>query len=329
MMPRALVILLFASVSVRAARGEEAENWKRLEAMPREQRLHLSQTLEEFDALPSGERAAIRDLDASLAKLPPEVQARYRVVLRRYHVWVAGLDDDQKKKLAEAGSVDEKLALVTKWRRAEREADTRVRKNLIFGISPSDLNTIPPFEMAYLLRVWQKLGEKERAEVEKIEKMPMRLADLTRRGRPMGILPRPFPADKEAALVKRLAADDKVKTVFGRWIAKTEEPTEAEKKFARRPVNPIHQLAESLYFIENPPEPVASARLAQFDAEIPHWLRATLDPLPPDEARRQLTILYRQIYPPGQEIPPPSKAEPSRPKAGPKPPPAKGEPAPF
>lgn len=329
MMPRALVLSMFAVAVVATARADEPANWKRLEAMPREQRLQLSKTLEEFDALPSGERAAIRDLDAALAKLPPEVQARYRVVLRRYHVWVAGLDDDQKKKLAEAGSVDAKLALVTGWRKAEREADTRARKNLIFGINPSDLNTIPPFEMAYLLRVWQKLDDKDRAQVEKIEKMPLRLLDLNRRGRQMGIFLRPFPAEKEAALVKRLAADEKVKAVFGRWIAKTEEPTEAAKNFARRPVNPIHQLAESLYFIENPPEPVASARLVQFDAEIPNWLRATLDPLPPDEAKRQLTILYRQIYPPGQEIPPPTKAEPSKPKAAPRPSTPKGEPAPF
>ena len=320
-----------------ASRGPTSEgaNWKRLEAMPREQRLHLSQTLEEFDSLPSGDRAAIRDLDASLAKLPPETQARYRVVLRRYHVWVDGLDDVQKKKLAEAGSVDAKLSLVTKWRKAEREAETRVRKNLIFGIHPSDLNTIPPFEMAYLLRVWRKLDAKDRAEVEKIERMPQRLMDLGGRGSGArsGSSAAPSPRGDGGRLGQAGSrTDEKVKSIFPRWVAKTgRRPIPiAEKRAAKRPANPIHQMAESLYFIENPPEPVAAARLAQFDATIPNWLRATLDPLPPDEARRQLTILYRQIYPPGQDIPPPNKAEQTKPKATPKPSGARRRPlAPF
>ena len=86
-------------------------------------------------------------------------------------------------------------------------------------------------------------------------------------------------------------------------------PSRASKGFY-----PIHQLAESLYFMEHPPTPVLPGNLAQFDAQIPDWLRSTLDALPPDDARRRLTILYRQIYPPGKEIPPPPKEEPSKAK---------------
>ena len=79
--------LRYLHLTPAAGGADEPDNWKRLEALPREQRLQLSKTLEEeFDALPSAERSAIRELDAALAKLPPEVQARYRVVLRRYHV---------------------------------------------------------------------------------------------------------------------------------------------------------------------------------------------------------------------------------------------------
>jgi hypothetical protein len=92
-------------------------------------------------------------------------------------------------------------------------------------------------------------------------------------------------------------------------------------------LNPLHQLAESRYFSEHPPQPVTPARLAQFEAEIPSWLRATFDSLPPDDARRRLAVLYRQIYPAPQEIPPAARPEPADAKARPAPKPAATTPA--
>ncbi len=148
---------------------------------------------------------------------------------------------------------------------------------------------------------------------------------------------RPFPVSTEDGLVAQLAKDDKVRAVFGPYVRDFEskakpdaaKPAEAEgdavkaeatRKAAearKRLVNPLHQLAESLYFTEHPPHSVTAAHLAQFEAEIPGWLRATFDSLPPDDARRRLTVLYRQIYPPGQEIPPPAPPDPAAAKAKP------------
>lgn len=318
MTPRALPIVALIAALAGPARGEDPANMnmKRLEAMPREQRLRLAKALEKFDLLPSPERAAIRDLDAALARLDPEVQARYRDVLRRYHVWFGGLDDPQKKQLADAPTIDAKLALVAKWRKAERDADTRAKKNLVFGVHPGDLGTLPPFEMANALRVWRELDAKQKAEIEKIEPIfPRRLAELTKVGIRKGIAPHRFPRTIEDRLMDRLEADDKVKAAFQKYIPKREKNADPEaetKRVEARKGSPLHSLSESLYFVETPAEPVSPAHLAQFEAEFPGWLRATLDPLPPEDARRRITILYRQIYPPGKEIPPPATGEPSK-----------------
>lgn len=319
-----LALALVATAPLRAA--DEGENRKRLEAMPRERRVHLAGVLDRFDALPAGERSAVRELDAGLAGLDPEVQARYRLLLRRYHVWVEGLDDAQKKQLASAGSVEAKLALVTKWRNAEREADTRTQKRLIFGVPPADLGTIPPFEMANALRVWRTLDAKERARVEKIDKIPARLQELVRIGRHNGVRGNPFPEAVEDALLDQLEADENVKTSFPKNLSRLEKSSDPDAVRKRRaearkaPIrNPIHHLAESLYFLQHPPEPVSKAHLEQFEAEIPGWLRVFLDPLPPEDARRRLTILYRQVFPAGQEIPPPSAEGPEKSKAPAKP----------
>jgi hypothetical protein len=314
MISRAVVPLALIPLLAGSSRGgEETGAWKRIESMPREQRLHLSKVLDEFDALPSQERAAIRDLDAALAKLPPEVQARYRSVLRRYHVWVGGLDDKQKEQLSQAGSVDAKLALVLKWRKEERDADTRARRNLVFGVHPGDLGTLPPVEMANALRVWRALDAKEQAEVEKIDRVPMRLNALRKLAFQKRIVGPQFPAQTEEGLVRQLEDDETFKAAFRNWLAKREKKAETDtpKKAgeAARLIDPQHQLAESLYFAQHPPSPVSPANLARFEAEIPTWLRATMDPLPPDDARRRLTVLYRQIYPSGQEIPPPAKED--------------------
>jgi hypothetical protein len=326
-----LTLALVAAVPVARA-DDQAENRKRLEAMPREQRLHLSRTLDRFDAMPAPERSTVRELDAALAGLTPEVQARYRLLLRRYHVWLGGLDDDQRKQLAAAASVDDKLKLAAKWKKAEREADSKARKNLIMGVPPGDLGTIPPVEMANALRVWMELNAKERAEVEKVERVPQRLEALRRIGNRKRIVVRPFDDATEEGLLGRLENDEKVKATFPKLVAKRERKADAEP--GRRggailqSLNPLHQLAESLYFTEHPPEPVTPAHLAQFEAMIPEWLRAMLDPLPADDARRRLTIVYRQIYPPGREIPPPPKedAEKAKPAPAPKAPAAKPAP---
>ena len=65
--------------------------------MPRERRVALSENLERFDKLNPAEQAAIRKLDAEIARKDPVEQARYRSLLRRYHLWVNSLTDEEQK----------------------------------------------------------------------------------------------------------------------------------------------------------------------------------------------------------------------------------------
>jgi hypothetical protein len=146
------------------------------------------------------------------------------------------------------------------------------------------------------------------------------------KGRQKGIASRPFTGEVEETLVGQLKDDEKVTAAFPKWVSKREKKSDADmakKALTTAPlVDPLHQLSESLYFAQNPPQAVAAENLALFESQVPGWLRATLDPLPPDDARRRLTILYRQIYPPGQEIPPPPRPSPEATKAKPAPRPA-------
>ena len=153
---------------------------KRLQAMPREQRVHLADNLDRFDALSDEERESIRRFDAQIAALDPALQSRYRALLRRYHVWVSGLDDAKREELATVDSLQDKLALVTKWLKAEKQAIAASKSNFMLGIQPGDLGTFPPFEMANALRVWFKLTPTERGPIEAIPAIPRRLDALRR-----------------------------------------------------------------------------------------------------------------------------------------------------
>ncbi len=57
-------------------------------------------------------------------------------------------------------------------------------------------------------------------------------------------------------------------------------------------------------------------RLAEFEKHMPPWVRESLDPFPPDSAERRLRILYRMVFPPGEELPAP--APPKKPAAPPR-----------
>ena len=225
--------------SGRDASGATRRERARLEAMPREQRVQLSKTLDEYDTLPGPDRAAVRDLDAAIARLDPEVQARYRALLRHYHVWVNGLDDAQKAQLAKAPSLEAKLALVTKWRKTEREADTRAKRNMIFGVQPGELGILPPWEMADALRIWFKLDEAERREVEKHEKIRERLVRLWLYARTKNALRRPFPPRAEESLVTQLQEDELIQSAFRNWISeprtRRRRPNPRSPRAPRRP----------------------------------------------------------------------------------------------
>jgi hypothetical protein len=79
-----LTLAMLAWLVPTFARASEDENWQRLRSMPPEQRQVLAENLKKFDALDRNQKAAIRELDERLAKLPVENRMNYDSVLRRY-----------------------------------------------------------------------------------------------------------------------------------------------------------------------------------------------------------------------------------------------------
>ncbi len=330
-----LSVLALASVGTSVARAaDESAQAVRLERMPIVHRLQLAETLNRFDALSDGEQAAVRGLDEAVSRLDPAVQARYRVVLRKYHAWIATLDDAKKTELVTAPTVDAKLALVARWKKAERATGDGVKSKLVLGVHPGDLGGMPPFEMANLMRVWFGIDDKEKARIDSMKLLSNRIDELRRIGIEKQMIFHRFPPQEEAAIVARLEANEKVKQIFPNYAKRADLPA-TKKKAENRPgplANPLHHLAESIYFSEHPPRPVALVNLVRFEAELPRWFRGSLDPLPPEDANRRLTILYRLIYPHPEEMPPPKvKSDPSRvvPETKPKPAATAPSPTPF
>jgi hypothetical protein len=81
--------------------GIEA-NRRRLDGMPREERLFLAKNLERFDALAPEKRAAVEDLDSRLQGLDSAGRAGRIAVLREYHLWLIGLPAARREVLEKA-----------------------------------------------------------------------------------------------------------------------------------------------------------------------------------------------------------------------------------
>ena len=74
--------------------------------------------------------------------------------------------------------------------------------------------------------------------------------------------------------------------------------------FQNRRASLVHCLAGNYYFIENPPQKVEPSNLFRFLSALPKGISESFTYLPPEEARRRLTILYRLLYPAPGEMPP-------------------------
>jgi hypothetical protein len=283
-------LLIGLALPILAGAGED-ENWHRLRSMPREQRVILAEKIREFDRLSRAEKAAVRTLDEKIASLPPAEQSDYRAVLRRYHLWVQTLSEDERAKLAAAPTHKDKLALMAKFREGQSKETDRGPTFLLFQLA--DLRGRSPFEVAHMLQLWFKLDSTERAEIEKLgprDRM-RRLLELAR-GAKIGPVPQLSKEDEEATsklLDKNLQAKG--------WLRNQLRKDSEKQAIDRR------RLVNNYYFVANPPKPVTPANLLRFEAAMPSWIRTTFDHLTPEEARRRLTILYRLIYPGSKEIP--------------------------
>ncbi len=331
--PRFFAPLLLSLVALGgspASVGDEAENLRQLQAMPRERRIALSANLERFDKLNPAEQAAIRKLDAEIARKDPTEQARYRSLLRRYHLWVIGLSEEQRTQLNAAEGTEEKFNLARKFRLQEKEGGSAVPK--VFGIRTGDFGVNGPYEIAHLLRIWKQLTPAQKLEIGRQKDRVALLKEIRSHQKTVGVAFQPFPIAEEKHYEALLDLDEAFKKQLGPY-AKRAEPAKknsdgtAKAEGNRRPY-PL-KYAEFRYFEEHKPKAVSQANLERFSASCPNWLHEMLDPLSPDDARAYLTILYRLLYPEpgempaepkpskGQGVPKSSNEKPSTKKSGP------------
>ncbi len=283
-----------------SARADEQANWERLRSMPRDQRAALLDELKRFDALKPEEQKAIRALDEKMASLPAEDQVRYRSVLRRYHLWLQNLTDAQRSQLSTA-SPDARLKLVSEFRKKQSEAGSQEFSQTILQLA--DFGVLPPIETAHQIRIWQKCSPEERKKLEKLTNTAELKTQLNDLGKTYGLRRAEPLLSKmdDDALYTRLEA-----YLQSKGVASFLVPKGAEKTYKKREgVKDLRKraLVENYYFILNPPAPVSAENLWRFDASLPSWIRSSFDHLPSIETRRRLTILYRLLYPPGEEMP--------------------------
>jgi hypothetical protein len=304
-----LLLALAALGGSPASLGDESENLGRLQAMPRERRVALSENLERFDKLDPAEQSAIRKLDAQIARKDPVEQARYRALLGRYHLWVNGLSEEDRKKLKDADGTEARYNEARKLRMKEIEAGATGLR--VFGIRTGDLGVNGPYEVAHLLKIWKLLTPMKRAEIEREKDRVKLLTEVKAQQRSVGVPFQAFPHAEHEKYEAPLETNEDFKKQlgpYGRRHDVLKKKAEALAKAEATPKTYELRFAEFLYFEQHKPKAVRQADLERFSASCPNWLHEMLDPLSPDDARAYLTILYRLLYPEPGEMPVETKA---------------------
>ncbi len=275
----------------------ESDHRRRLESMPRERRNALADRIREFDSLSRKEQDPIRTLDERLAAESPEARENDLAVLRRYHLWLRRLPESQRIELADLSPV-QRLKLVEKLYAEERS--TRARRLPYFVIA--EFGSASPFVLADQIKVWFALSEAQKETIRKLIE-PERLRKLAQFATDLKLEPVKKPS---AQTTEKLLAHVSKTRLFP-FVKKFEDAKKDESVKAR--------LLDHYYFLENRPKKARPEKILQFDDSLPFWIRSSFDTLPPDEARRRLTILYRLVFP-DTEMPD------AKPKAAPLPAPA-------
>lgn len=338
-MPTCLRLTLLAvatgwSVLGADARADQDENLRRLnrlKSMPLEHRRQLAQNLERFDAMGAADRKAIRVLDGELADQNDHDRERYLAVLRRYHLWLQQLPKERRDEI-NAAPPEERMTLVTKFR-AEEQASVARRRTPLF-LQVVDLGDMSPFDVAQWLKIWYKLSLSEREAFERRPRSPrpwrLRFEESLDPSRKIKPPERQFTSAQEEDLVRRMMRKPEYRFGLPDWIremvmsrenpeatdgAETRKPESRPESrdrpapsgrngrmgFNRRAL--VHGLAGNYHFIEEPPAKVEPSNLFRFLATLPKGIAESYNYLPPEEARRRLTILYRLIYPFPEDMP--------------------------
>lgn len=302
----------------------------RLADIPPIARAELADRLDRFDQLPASEQRAIRELDEALARLDPREGQRYFDLLRRYGAWVRGLDEDSRRQL-ESASIDERFAMI-RDRLGLAGVPDSPGLDLALWLRSDTFNPIPLYDSVALIRVWASLDDQDRRRVESARSLDETVATLRRIGTDRGIDPAPevrgrFRTVLDTILVEqgrlgqrgpRLVPEvadvnawllDAIKLGDGRLgqgsgnfprrPGPSGEPPEALRPVASRLASTrlaLLRLAEIDFLrdLRAQSDATSPPELASFEARLPDWYRATLDPLPPEVIRLRLRGL-RQL----------------------------------
>ena len=294
-------------------------NLARLASMSREQRAVLAENLDTFEALDASEKTAILDIHSRLSALDPATRARYLGVLRRYEVFRQGLPEAKREALDSETDPARKLSLIASYR-AEQRADAEDESVYADALQVSDLGGIPLRMLERELVVWFNLDPvqdaKDRHDFERLDDTQERRAMAIALIRKKGLRAKLREVDGEFLVPKgartqdeQALAGDQAKAEFSKrkgGLAGGGALADLTEKGFR---SALMKLDEIRVLHQHDEDKVSSANLARFEDDLPSWARESLDQLPPDAARRRLTVLYRLIFPAGSEMPAPKPRE--------------------
>ncbi|MGE3819146.1 MAG: DUF3106 domain-containing protein [Isosphaeraceae bacterium] len=311
--PRLAVALAWINLAICASLAAQDSDTRRLQSLSRERRQSLAAKLQEFETLDPAERARVRALDQKLAELPETQRADYLAVLRRYHVWLSGLSEAERAEINDAPPTL-RASVVS---RIKTEQSSRVPSPPLFLLA-ADFGGFSPFDLANRMKVWLALDAAQKAEINRLEE-PARSRRLQELGRSLGV----SAVGRISQAQEDQAFDRARRSAIFPLLNRPEELVKVGRLKQR--------LAESAYFSENPPAKVSPENLLRFAEAMPIWMRSLIDPMPPDDARKRLTVLYRLVFPAPAELPSaaPARAKPSGPPGIPAPPKPTGPAAPF
>ena len=271
------------------------QNWTRLRALPREQRLKLIENLRRFDlVLKPEQQQSLRDLDRRITELPPEQRAHYRAALRRFDNWLNHLPENRRDELLDKPP-EERMPIILRMV-AGNNPVPKVETGRFLQIA--DIGEFSPFELAAIFKIWELLTPAQRQAVEKKPGIPQRLEELFKLGKTKGI-------ERE---IKPAAFDEEQWLTAMETHLREKRPAllldDLKKKADPRRAQILRRQAINYYFLDRKQVAVKSDRLAAFVAAFPTFVQSSFEQYPPDEAQRRLTIVYRLVFPPGEEMKP-------------------------
>jgi hypothetical protein len=301
------LLILLAIAAAPPSLTDETENYRLLQAMPRERRLALLENLARFDRLSPVEQAKIRKLNNEIATKNADDQRRYRSMMRRYELWVNSLTTEQQEELQGIEDPEARFNMALKYRKQEQKSGSASQR--IFGIRTGYFNLMGPFEAAQALRIWQTLTPAERYALENRDGQVHYGSELREYNKKNPrVKAHPFPIADERHYDAILDGNAEFKKQMGSYSRRMDIPSKKDDngKAKAEPSGTRFELrfAEFLYF-EDPthkPKPVSQANLEKFSNFCPNWFHAMIDPLSAEDSRNYLTIVYRLIFPEGTEI---------------------------